>query len=148
MLCSALGTSRLLCAWLLESFAEPSRASARETRCGEANSHTSDGQPGRTVPSAEGMLTSFVSMLLRPLPCVRLAMLAAQAEGLAMKREPHTNRVPRSQRGGEVVEPLVRPCSECQGHGQLLHGLVLGAVDAEGSAAFWCPGRSCCIDLA
>lgn len=39
-------------------------------------------------------------------------MLAAQAEGLAIKREPHTNRVPRSQRGGEVVEPLVRPCSE------------------------------------
>jgi D-arabinose 1-dehydrogenase-like Zn-dependent alcohol dehydrogenase len=45
-------------------------------------------------------------------------VLAAQAEGLAIKREPHTNRVPRSQRGGEVVEPLVRPCSECQGREQ------------------------------
>jgi hypothetical protein len=42
-----------------------------------------------------------------------------------MKREPHTNRVPRSQRGGEVVEPLVRPCSDWQGHQQLLCGIVL-----------------------
>ncbi len=31
-----------------------------------------------------------------------------QEEGLAIKEEPHTNRVPRSQRGGEVVEPLVQ----------------------------------------
>ncbi|ONI17487.1 hypothetical protein PRUPE_3G161900, partial [Prunus persica] len=27
--------------------------------------------------------------------------------GLAVKKEPHTLRVPRSQRGGEVIEPLV-----------------------------------------
>ncbi|MED6157828.1 hypothetical protein PIB30_027086 [Stylosanthes scabra] len=27
--------------------------------------------------------------------------------GLAVKKEPHTSRVPRSQRGGEVIEPLV-----------------------------------------
>lgn len=40
----------------------------------------------------------------------RSAVWAALEEnGLAIKREPHTNRVPRSQRGGEVVEPLVRP---------------------------------------
>ena len=51
--------------------------------------------------------------------------LAAQAEGLAIKREPHTNRVPRSQRGGEVVEPLVRPCSDRQGHEQFVCGTVL-----------------------
>lgn len=31
-----------------------------------------------------------------------------QAQGLVLKEEPHTLRVPRSQRGGEVVEPLVR----------------------------------------
>ena len=31
-----------------------------------------------------------------------------QAEGLAIKTDPHINRVPRSQRGGEVIEPLVR----------------------------------------
>lgn len=31
-----------------------------------------------------------------------------KAEGLAEKEEPHVQRVPRSQRGGEVVEPLVR----------------------------------------
>ena len=31
-----------------------------------------------------------------------------QAEGLTLKEEPYTMRVPRSQRGGEVVEPLVR----------------------------------------
>ena len=31
-----------------------------------------------------------------------------QAEGLVIKEEPYTLRVPRSQRGGEVVEPLVR----------------------------------------
>eukprot|EP00271_Cylindrocystis_brebissonii_P000729 TRINITY_DN10959_c0_g1_i1.p1 TRINITY_DN10959_c0_g1~~TRINITY_DN10959_c0_g1_i1.p1 ORF type:complete len:1115 (-),score=201.21 TRINITY_DN10959_c0_g1_i1:1125-4418(-) len=30
-----------------------------------------------------------------------------QAAGLALKTQPHTLRVPRSQRGGEVVEPLV-----------------------------------------
>ena len=36
-------------------------------------------------------------------------MLAVpQAEGLVIKEEPYTLRVPRSQRGGEVVEPLVR----------------------------------------
>ena len=32
----------------------------------------------------------------------------AQAAGLVIKEEPHTMRVPRSQRGGDVVEPLVR----------------------------------------
>ncbi|CAB9510231.1 Valine--tRNA ligase [Seminavis robusta] len=30
-----------------------------------------------------------------------------EAEGLVIKAEPHTQRVPRSQRGGEVIEPLV-----------------------------------------
>jgi valyl-tRNA synthetase len=30
------------------------------------------------------------------------------AEGLGIKDEPHVQRVPRSQRGGEIVEPLVR----------------------------------------
>ena len=30
-----------------------------------------------------------------------------EAEGLAIKAEPYTNRVPRSQRGGEVIEPIV-----------------------------------------
>ena len=32
-----------------------------------------------------------------------------QTAGLAIKEEPYTLRVPRSQRGGEIVEPLVRP---------------------------------------
>lgn len=59
------------------------------------------------------------------MPCSKPATLAAQAEGLAIKWEPHTNRVPRSQRGGEVVEPLVRPCSDRQGHAQFLCGIVL-----------------------
>ena len=31
-----------------------------------------------------------------------------QEAGLVIKQEPYTMRVPRSQRGGEVVEPLVR----------------------------------------
>ena len=31
----------------------------------------------------------------------------AQEAGLVIKQEPHTQRVPRSQRGGEIVEPLV-----------------------------------------
>ena len=31
-----------------------------------------------------------------------------QAAGLAIREEPYTMRVPRSQRGGEVIEPLVR----------------------------------------
>ncbi|KAK9812933.1 hypothetical protein WJX72_005989 [[Myrmecia] bisecta] len=31
-----------------------------------------------------------------------------EAEGLMIKKDPYTMRVPRSQRGGEVVEPLVR----------------------------------------
>jgi len=30
-----------------------------------------------------------------------------EADGLVIKVEPHTQRVPRSQRGGEVIEPLV-----------------------------------------
>ncbi|CAM9722463.1 unnamed protein product [Choristocarpus tenellus] len=30
-----------------------------------------------------------------------------EKEGLVIKVEPHTQRVPRSQRGGEVIEPLV-----------------------------------------
>ncbi|XP_074294587.1 valine--tRNA ligase, chloroplastic/mitochondrial 2 isoform X2 [Silene latifolia] len=30
-----------------------------------------------------------------------------QEMGLAVKKEPHTMRVPRSQRGGEIIEPLV-----------------------------------------
>ena len=28
-------------------------------------------------------------------------------EGLVLKVDPHTQRVPRSQRGGEIIEPLV-----------------------------------------
>ena len=38
-----------------------------------------------------------------------------QREGLAIRTEAHTNRVPRSQRGGEVIEPLVRTtrCPSC-----------------------------------
>ena len=31
-----------------------------------------------------------------------------QEADLAIKEEPYTMRVPRSQRGGEVIEPLVR----------------------------------------
>ena len=31
-----------------------------------------------------------------------------QAAGLAIKDEPYTLRVPRSQRGGEIIEPMVR----------------------------------------
>jgi hypothetical protein len=31
----------------------------------------------------------------------------SQRQGLVLKVEPHTQRVPRSQRGGEVIEPLV-----------------------------------------
>lgn len=31
-----------------------------------------------------------------------------RSAGLVLKEEPHTSRVPRSQRGGEIVEPLVR----------------------------------------
>ena len=30
-----------------------------------------------------------------------------EAEGLVLKVEDHTQRVPRSQRGGEVIEPMV-----------------------------------------
>ena len=30
-----------------------------------------------------------------------------EAEGLAIKAEPYTNRVPHSQRGGEIIEPIV-----------------------------------------
>ena len=34
--------------------------------------------------------------------------LRLQEAGLAIKEEAYTMRVPRSQRGGEVIEPLVR----------------------------------------
>lgn len=30
-----------------------------------------------------------------------------QASGLAIKQEPHVSRVPRNQRGGEIIEPLL-----------------------------------------
>ena len=30
-----------------------------------------------------------------------------EADGLVLKKDPYKNRVPRSQRGGEVVEPLI-----------------------------------------
>ncbi|PIA59793.1 hypothetical protein AQUCO_00400587v1 [Aquilegia coerulea] len=33
--------------------------------------------------------------------------LELEETGLAVKKEPHTSRIPRSQRGGEVIEPLV-----------------------------------------
>jgi hypothetical protein len=62
VLCSAPGTSMLLCAWLLQSLAKPSGASIGGTRCVAANRHISDGQPGLAVPSAEGMLSNLVSM--------------------------------------------------------------------------------------
>ena len=31
-----------------------------------------------------------------------------QAAGLALHKQKHTMRVPRSQRGGDIVEPMVR----------------------------------------
>ena len=34
--------------------------------------------------------------------------LYSQAQGLAIRKEAHASRVPRSQRGGDIVEPLVR----------------------------------------
>ena len=30
-----------------------------------------------------------------------------ESEGIALKSEPYQTRVPRSQRGGEIIEPLV-----------------------------------------
>lgn len=39
---------------------------------------------------------------------VLFCSLPFQAQGLVIKEEPYTLRVPRSQRGGEIVEPLVR----------------------------------------
>ena len=43
-----------------------------------------------------------------PETTARRGSTRAQAAGLALEERPHTMRVPRSQRGGEVVEPLVR----------------------------------------
>ena len=37
--------------------------------------------------------------------CLNLS--AGQAAGLTLKTEPHAMRVPRCQRGGEVIEPMV-----------------------------------------
>ena len=42
------------------------------------------------------------------LSCVARLGLGLQEAGLAIREEPYTMRVPRSQRGGEVIEPLVR----------------------------------------
>jgi tRNA synthetases class I (I, L, M and V) len=36
-----------------------------------------------------------------------LMLFFKNIQGLVLKVEPHTQRVPRSQRGGEVIEPLV-----------------------------------------
>jgi valyl-tRNA synthetase len=42
-------------------------------------------------------------------PAVRKQLWAdMEAQGLVIKSEPYQTRVPRSQRGGEIVEPLVR----------------------------------------
>ena len=38
----------------------------------------------------------------------KLGVSRMQEAGLVIKEEPYTMRVPRSQRGGEVIEPLVR----------------------------------------
>jgi valyl-tRNA synthetase len=51
-----------------------------------------------------------------------------RAAGLAIKEEPHTLRVPRSQRGGEIVEPLVREQWFVRMAG--LAGPALAAVDS------------------
>eukprot|EP00953_Heterococcus_sp_UTEX-ZZ885_P014138 8042-Heterococcus_DN1.PRE.6 len=39
--------------------------------------------------------------------CRKALWADMEAQGLVLKVEPHTQRVPRSQRGGEVIEPLV-----------------------------------------
>src|SRR5690554_2938967 len=39
--------------------------------------------------------------------CRRRLWADLQSAGLAILAEPHVQRVPRSQRGGEVVEPMV-----------------------------------------
>lgn len=47
--------------------------------------------------------------VLRPYSLLRPPFAArVQTAGLALKVEPYALRVPRSQRGGEIVEPLVR----------------------------------------
>jgi len=39
--------------------------------------------------------------------CRKALWADMEAEGLVIRREPYTTRVPRSQRGGEVIEPMV-----------------------------------------
>jgi hypothetical protein len=55
--------------------------------------------------------SGYVEVLLRCHFLVLTLSLRLQqdmkSKGLVLKEEPHTLRVPRSQRGGEVIEPLV-----------------------------------------
>ncbi len=48
-------------------------------------------------------LTGHPALYMHEQPVSRM-----QEAGLVIKEEPYTMRVPRSQRGGEVIEPLVR----------------------------------------
>ena len=75
---------------------------------------------GHITPSLQALDRSIVVVLictrgapaclnLPPRPaCLPAAGRPAQAAGLVLKAEPYQMRVPRSQRGGEIVEPLVR----------------------------------------
>jgi len=60
---------------------------------------TRDGRMASTAGGAYAGLDRFA--------CRERVWADLEAQGLAVKKEPHTLRVPRSQRGGEVVEPMV-----------------------------------------
>ena len=65
----------------------------------------------RNIMSDDGTLNAAAGALLSGLDrfvAREKVWEILQSSGLSLKTEPHVSRVPRSQRGGEIVEPLVR----------------------------------------
>ena len=64
--------------------------------------------PRADASTSQKLYSRDVECFLLRLSLIRMVSLGLQEAGLAIREEPYTMRVPRSQRGGEVIEPLVR----------------------------------------
>ncbi|KAF4355382.1 hypothetical protein F8388_000673 [Cannabis sativa] len=65
------------------------------------------GLPILNVMNKDGTLNNVAGLGLDRFEARKKLWSDLEETGLAVKKEPHTLRVPRSQRGGEVIEPLV-----------------------------------------
>ncbi|KAF5957919.1 hypothetical protein HYC85_005144 [Camellia sinensis] len=65
------------------------------------------GLPILNVMNKDGTLNDVAGFGLDRFEARKKLWADLEETGLAVKKEPHTLRVPRSQRGGEIIEPLV-----------------------------------------